>query len=61
MKKRGIALLLAAVTAAMSFAGCGTETETESASGKGGKNTSDGLVSVGGLVEGQRRMAAENV
>ncbi len=37
MKKRGIALLLAAVTAAMSFAGCGTETETESASGKAEK------------------------
>ena len=37
MKKRGIALLLAAVTAAMSFAGCGTETETDGASGKAEK------------------------
>ena len=37
MKKRGIALLLAAVIAAMSFAGCGTETEMESASGKAEK------------------------
>lgn len=37
MKKRGIALLLAAVTAAMCFAGCGTETETGGASGKAEK------------------------
>ncbi len=59
MKRRGLAVLLAAVLGASMLAGCGNSEDGSSGGKK--KSPSDGLVPIGGSVKGQWRMASDDV